>query len=147
MKNFVLIFLICTFNLYAKDYQLNCSDSNIYTDLGTATLNLQTSLTIKNENDYVISGGTFELIIGDDWSNQKVILTQTANQKNYRPRTYTGYIKFPDFAGNKFCCGGADLLIKKEDIHSEKQNIQAIFILSAVEDHWGDTLSVDCILK
>lgn len=146
MKTMLLVTLLLISNLAmaAQTYQLECQDNEIYTDLGTAKLHLKTQLVVNGENDYVLRGGEFKFVIDEDWTNQTVAITEVPNRQNYRPRVYQGHAKFPNISQKFF--GIVDVIIAHKDILSAQKNFTAIFIMTYVEDHWGDTVSAECQL-
>jgi hypothetical protein len=146
MKTILLVALLLISNLAmaAKTYNLECQDNDIYTDLGTAKLHLKTQLIVNGENDYVLRGGEFKFVIDEDWTNQIVAITEVPNRQNYRPRVYQGHAKFPNISQKFF--GIVDVIIAHEDILSAQKSFTGIFIMTYVEDHWGDTVSADCQL-
>lgn len=138
------LLLISHIALAAKTYTLECQDNEIYTDLGNAKLHLKTQLIVNAKNDYLLRGGEFKFQIDEDWTNQIVAITEVPNRQNYRPRVYQGHAKFPNISQKFF--GIVDLIISHKDILSGQRNFTAIFIMTYVEDHWGDTVSAECQL-
>jgi hypothetical protein len=131
------------------NYDLNCVNNDIYTDLGAAKIELNTTLTVNEANDYSIEGGNFKFIIseeGDDyaWTDQNVEVPKVLNYKKYRPRTYKGHAKFPSIGKNFF--GKADFLVPHAGLLEGQKTFQSAFILSWVEDHWGGSVTAECTL-
>lgn len=152
MKTFLisLLILASTQSYAAETYTLTCANDDIYTDMGTATLNLTAKIKVNGKNNYVITSGKLEFLIDNKalssyWTEQNVKLNRVANDPNYKPRTYKGYTKFPSIS--KEFSGNVDLLLPHKELYSGEENITAVFIMSEVEDHWGDTLGLDCKLN
>jgi len=144
MKTFftlILLSLTAT-TLASTKYHLKCLNSDAYTDLGPAILELDTTIIVNGKNDYSLQGGFFNLTIDEDWTNQMIALEEVKNLSTYKPRVYKEHAKFPDFAKGFF--GMADLIIPHASLTEGLENITVHFILSWVDDHWGGTISADC---
>ena len=128
----------------ATSYDLVCVNNDIVTDLGAAKLELNSTLTVNSENDYVIEGGNFKFFIEDAWTDQNVEIEKVQNYAKYRPRVYENHAKFPSI-GKRFF-GKADFIVPHSALMNGKESFDAFFILSWVEDHWGGTVSAECSL-
>ncbi|MCB0386030.1 MAG: hypothetical protein KDD43_11605 [Bdellovibrionales bacterium] len=64
---------------------------------------------------------------------------------NYRPRKYKDHLKleipFSDF-GMSF--GETDLIFPKFELIKGKENVPAYLVMTAIEDHFGATVPLDC---
>jgi hypothetical protein len=147
----LLVLMLTPISLIAStNYELHCFDDQIETELGRGTLELSTKLIVNGENDYVLDGGSFSFMIQEEgynyrWTDQKVSITRVENSKRYRPRVYLGHAKFANFAKDFF--GIADFIVPHKDLLAGVGQFRGVFILSWVDDHWGDSLQVDCSLR
>lgn len=139
------LLMLSTSVFASSSYEMNCENKDIYTDMGTAELALNTTLTVNGFNDYMVEGGNFKFFIEDAWTDQDVAIDTVANYQNYRPRVYTNHAKFPSISKEFF--GIADMIIPHDVLMTGASNFEATFILSWVEDHWGGTVSAECTLK
>jgi hypothetical protein len=126
-------------------YDLSCVNNDIYTDLGTGELALNSTLTVNGTNDYAIEGGNLKFFIEDAWTDQNVEIEKVNNYAKYNPRVYKGHAKFPSI-GKKFF-GKVDFIVPHKAILAGKKKFEGTFILSWVEDHWGGTATSECTLS
>lgn len=145
-----LLILASTHLHAANTYTLTCAEDDIYTDMGTATLNFNAKIRVNGKNDYVITSGKLEFIIDNKalssyWTEQNVKINRVANNPNYKPRIYKNYANFPSIS--KEFSGTIDLLLPHKELLNGEEKITAFFIMAEVEDHWGDTLGLDCKLQ
>ncbi len=145
----ILIFalsLLISINVFAlSTYNIECSNNDIYTDLGAATINLNSTITVNAENDYVIEGGNLTFFIKEAWTDQDVEITKVNNYQKYKPRVYKSSAKFPSIGKGFF--GDVDFLVPHKSLMSgEETEFGGVFIMSWVEDHWGGTIHAQCTL-
>lgn len=138
-------FLISSFTSASTAFDLKCSGKEIYTDLGDASLSVSSNLSGSASEGYTLNGGTLKFSIGEGWTRQSARIGVVQNKKNYRPRNYSGHLKFEHIAPR--FRGRVDLLLPEKSFQDGAKTTTAVFIFSNVEDHWGGTIAVDCTLK
>jgi hypothetical protein len=146
MKTILTGFLLFSSMAFASSsYDLTCINNDIMTDIGTAELELNTTLTVNSLNDYIIEGGNFKFYVEDAWTDQDVEIEKVQNYAKYNPRIYKNHAKFPSIGRNFF--GKVDFIVPHSALINGNEKFKAFFILSWVSDHWGGTVPTECRLS
>ena len=70
------------------------------------------------------------------------------NKKSYNPRVYKNHIKFESIY-SRYIFGSLDLILPKNKLNKNNMNkaFTGFMIMTAMEDHWGSTIQLNCTLK
>ncbi|MBH48111.1 MAG: hypothetical protein CME71_08070 [Halobacteriovorax sp.] len=87
---------------------------------------------------------SYTVLDGDDiWTRGSFQAEELTNYVNYRPRVYTQHDKFSFTANDRNSFGYFDLIIPK-NISQDTTAFTIYVIMTAIDDHYGDTVAVEC---
>lgn len=91
----------------------------------------------------------FEYKLLDDdsvWSQGQTSYASLMNYMAYRPQVYVGMEKFSFFVSDRVSSGFGDfdIILPANEILSGKKVFNAYVIMTAIDDHHGDTAAVEC---
>lgn len=137
-------------NLTSKNFscQAEGSSSNGYLEA-----NISFSGTLSNANNFSQMSNIqfrYALIDGDrTWSQGQSLIAQINNSVAYRPQVYIAHEKFSySYSGRNANEGFGlfDFILPTKEIMAGKKQFIAYVIMTAIEDHHGDTATVECIV-
>lgn len=141
--------LFSSVSFAVQSYEINCFGQDLSTEVGSAKVELNSTIKLSGKNDYEIEGGNFYFQILSEpdaaWTEQNVPVGKVSNKKDYRPSVYKDYAKFENLSPQ--FNGVVDLIISHTVFEMDAKNFTAVFMFRWVEDHWGGTLKVKCTLK
>jgi hypothetical protein len=159
MKNitffFILTFMCSTF-AFSKEAKLSCVNMNFYDgSFMYAKVLIESNIEI-NEESYKLKNLNLSYLLSmeedfsDEWASA-IINDQEysiGNLESYNPRVYKDHIKFKNIHGDKVF-GSIDLIIPVEVITNIEENkvFNSYTIMTAMDDHWGGTVSLDCSIS
>tara|TARA_R110000868_G_scaffold242548_1_gene498073 strand:- start:41779 stop:42549 length:771 start_codon:yes stop_codon:yes gene_type:complete len=86
----------------------------------------------------------YTVLDGDDiWTRGSFQTKELNNFVNYRPRVYTNHDKFSFTANDRHSFGYFDLIMPKS-ITQDTVDFTIYVIMTAIDDHYGDTVAVEC---
>tara|TARA_R110000868_G_scaffold248282_6_gene504674 strand:+ start:2640 stop:3410 length:771 start_codon:yes stop_codon:yes gene_type:complete len=86
----------------------------------------------------------YKILDGSDiWSHGSYQSSHLSNAINYRPRVYTGHDKFSFSYNSRTSFGYFDIIMPK-NIAADSKSFTTYVIMTAIDDHYGDTVAVEC---
>lgn len=154
----LLTLLVLTLSLSTNAASLTCKNIE-----GYVTQNMEVKVEISgefdvlSENDVEFSTLTIHYIIDEEengysWSEGSVTNTNFGNNSDYNPRKYFGHMKFSTgvgYDGTEFDgYGYLDFIIPaKQLLAQKKSNFNSYLIMTAMDDHFGGTVKLNCSIK
>lgn len=137
------------YNFECGKYQHQISTS----DWMTANLLIQGNMVVEGET-YTLKSweGYYHILdVGADpatpytWAFAAGKGKDLVNLSTYRPRKYKNHIKLEiPFSSFNMSYGQTDLILPKMDQIGGKTNFTGFMIMTAIEDHMGDTIPLNC---
>ena len=140
-----------------SSYKLSCSQPGFFDgSYMWGKVRLTASLDVLSGDTYILSKPDFSYTLSMDedysyiWaqgSSRDANYTIT-NLRTYRPQVYLGHIKFDDIF-YKDIFGQIDFILPKDKLNTNDDEIQftSYMIMTAMDDHWGGTVSIDCTIS
>jgi hypothetical protein len=154
MKMMTLFFLL-TFSALAnaKPVKLSCVNMNFYDgSFMYAKVLVESEIEINDEN-YTLKKINLSYLLSmnedfsDEWAKASINDEEYTinNYLKYNPRVYLDHIKFKNVYGSKVF-GFIDLVLPKDSLNNieENKDFNAYTIMTAMDDHWGGTVSLNC---
>jgi len=149
-RSLALLLLITSF---AHASSLVCI-SNFSDDFLYGEISLEAELTALEQNSFELStikldyklsmDETFDDIWGEGHAYKPNYTIK--NKLNYNPRVYTNHVKFEDLYSREIF-GFLDLILPNKSLSQKDEVFTGFMIMTAMEDHWGSTVQLECRLK
>jgi hypothetical protein len=157
MKKLILgLLLLATFTSHASELiceQLEGDGSQGF----TVTAEIKGEFQVLGDNKAVFEqlDTQYQILEGglgsEAWSRGTSVETDLANKENYRPRVYTGHMKFSYYVGSNSSegFGDLDLIVPSEELTAavSGSTFTSYLIMTYMDDHYGDTISLNCKIK
>lgn len=138
-------------------FNLNCHNSGFYDgSFMYAKINFKSTLKVISNNSYILSAPSFNYVLSmnedftDIWASANVSDKNEnfVNLGTYNPRVYFGHSKFDDIFSRSIF-GEVDFILPKEELNTteSKKSFTAYMIMTAMDDHWGGTVDLDCTIQ
>lgn len=91
---------------------------------------------------------SYELLDGSDiWSSGATTIEYLLNYIRYRPQVYTSHQKFSFWLSERNNFGEFDIILPITAIRAGQTTFTGHIIMTAIDDHYGDSVSMECYLK
>ena len=137
-----------------RSYNLLCLNNTFAGDYMFGKVSITGTLNLLNTKNYTLKGLTVDYKLSMEenfsyiWAEGNAFDANTifSNLRTYRPRIYTNHIKFDDLYSHKIF-GEVDLILPAKEIEQGTNIFTGYTIMTAMEDHWGATVSLTCTLS
>lgn len=131
-----------------KTRKITCEANNVSGDgFLDATISFSATLEVY-ENFSNLKDLKFQYLLsdnGDTWSEGDTSIDSLFNSIQYNPQVYVGYDKFNFWLSSRSRgFGEFDLVIPVKRIIDNDQAFSAQVIMTAIDDHHGDSVSIEC---
>lgn len=104
--------------------------------------------TLKSNQDFnELSQLSFRYELRDSnsiWSQGQTAFSSLLNTVAYRPQVYIGMEKFSFYLNARTGFGEFDIILPVKEMINQKKQFSAYVIMTAIDDHHGDTAALEC---